>query len=710
MTETAHDHARPGTLSTPVTRDLDVAPGRASRSASMDAPTHPVLSGLIARKAERDANGVATGADQAIATASSSSGMSLPSPIMRKFEASLGTDLSSVRLHSGAESASAASAVGAKAYTMGQDIHFGAGQYDPSSGAGEHLLAHEVAHTVQQRGGSPTRQNKLEVSSPQDGAEYEADRAADAMVSGGVASISGFAPSVARIATAYSDDKDLTELPAPPKYVGADGSFAAMAASLTNSMQGNGGSLARPDSGFAGSISNLIECRRNAESSQVYYTTHTSSKWNPFGSSVETAALAATATGDARWAIDMLGNARVAGTATATWISLANESNSAWADLVKRAKAMSIEVYQPQVPNGLASLADGQQHTKPGDQKINVGEVGAAGMELGSMARQMGIKAPDTTAYKTAMTDYMLARNEITQEQNAIITQLIPTGIKEIKERQEKATEEKDNGDTLKSATETFEKGLTLAFAGADFIEGGVGKTSIIDPEEPLPPGVPGPKGFDTKGAAEKGSSVLGAVVDLRIKALQTQIDAYNTNLGNYVDDATAKQLKAAAQALQNGLVKLRTLALRVETEQAKMQQRFAEFGKSIDDAMIKQGKAPKGSDDASQAAALFSAVTTAEVSTKGALTALSTDGTGNLSKLYDELKTKAAAKGNEQAGRADPRAAVFAIEGGRWMTASTAIDGARDMLERRNSQILELESQFTQQFAGAAQGKDSLQ
>jgi Domain of unknown function (DUF4157) len=178
--------------------DIDLAPGRSSLSAKLEAPDNPVISGLIQRKAERDANGVAEGADSAIATASSSSGQSLPGDIQRKFEASLGTDLSSVRVHTGGESQSAAHAVGAKAYTMGQNIHFGAGHYDPSSSAGEHLLAHEVAHTVQQQGGSSTRQNKLEVSGPQDAAEHEADHAADAMVSGGQASISRATPNVAR--------------------------------------------------------------------------------------------------------------------------------------------------------------------------------------------------------------------------------------------------------------------------------------------------------------------------------------------------------------------------------------------------------------------------------------------------------------------------------------------------------------------------------
>ncbi|MEO8552474.1 MAG: DUF4157 domain-containing protein [Kofleriaceae bacterium] len=142
------------------------------------------MSGLLARKAERDGNGVAAGAEQAVASAAGSSGSALPDTLMRKFESSLGADLSSVRVHTGGASEDAAHAVGAKAYTMGQDIHFGAGHYDPHSDAGQHLLAHEVAHTVQQGGSTPHRQNKLEVSTPFDAAEHEADHAAAAMVSG----------------------------------------------------------------------------------------------------------------------------------------------------------------------------------------------------------------------------------------------------------------------------------------------------------------------------------------------------------------------------------------------------------------------------------------------------------------------------------------------------------------------------------------------
>jgi outer membrane protein OmpA-like peptidoglycan-associated protein len=179
----SHPHA------TSHARDVDLVPNRDTRSAQLDAPIQPIASGLLQRKA-RDANGVADDAEHAVSSAAASSGNALPETIQRKFEASLGADLSDVRVHTGAESANAASAVGARAYTTGQDIHFGAGQYDPSSAAGEHLLAHEVAHTVQQRGGSPGRQYKLEVSSPGDHLEHEADRAADAMTAGRAAAIS----------------------------------------------------------------------------------------------------------------------------------------------------------------------------------------------------------------------------------------------------------------------------------------------------------------------------------------------------------------------------------------------------------------------------------------------------------------------------------------------------------------------------------------
>jgi predicted chitinase len=112
-------------------------------------------------------------------------GGAVPADLRARAEPVLGADLSGVKLHAGAESATAAASVGARAYTVGQDVHFGAGEYRPGSEAGDRLIAHELAHTVQQGdvGGAP--QFKLGVSQPGDAPEVEADHLADAIVTGG---------------------------------------------------------------------------------------------------------------------------------------------------------------------------------------------------------------------------------------------------------------------------------------------------------------------------------------------------------------------------------------------------------------------------------------------------------------------------------------------------------------------------------------------
>ena len=146
----------------------------------------------------RDGNGVAEGAEARVDRAASGSGEPLRADVRDRFETSLGADLSSVRVHRSAASAEASAAVGAKAYTVGNDIHFAAGQYQPDDPFGMHLLAHEVAHTQQQAGGSARRQHKLEVSAPGDHAEVEADRAADAMVAGAPAVVDSSARALGR--------------------------------------------------------------------------------------------------------------------------------------------------------------------------------------------------------------------------------------------------------------------------------------------------------------------------------------------------------------------------------------------------------------------------------------------------------------------------------------------------------------------------------
>lgn len=68
------------------------------------------------------------------------------------FEPRFGHDFSRVRVHSGPEAEQSARAINARAYATGHDIVFGAGSYAPETDPGRRLLAHELAHVVQQNG------------------------------------------------------------------------------------------------------------------------------------------------------------------------------------------------------------------------------------------------------------------------------------------------------------------------------------------------------------------------------------------------------------------------------------------------------------------------------------------------------------------------------------------------------------------------------
>jgi hypothetical protein len=61
-------------------------------------------------------------------------------------------DFRGVRIHADAHAAESARAMNARAYTVGRDIVFGAGQYEPQSETGRRLIAHELTHVLQQRG------------------------------------------------------------------------------------------------------------------------------------------------------------------------------------------------------------------------------------------------------------------------------------------------------------------------------------------------------------------------------------------------------------------------------------------------------------------------------------------------------------------------------------------------------------------------------
>jgi len=112
-------------------------------------------------------------------------GRPLPAAARGRLEAAAGTDLGGVRLHDGAAANDLAASYGARAVTIGQDIHFAEDELDVNSEDGERLLAHEVAHTLQQRSraASPARK-ALAATSESSASELEADRFAHAVVGG----------------------------------------------------------------------------------------------------------------------------------------------------------------------------------------------------------------------------------------------------------------------------------------------------------------------------------------------------------------------------------------------------------------------------------------------------------------------------------------------------------------------------------------------
>src|SRR5262249_6866554 len=87
-------------------------------------------------------------------------GDSLPAASRNYFEQRFGHDFSGVRVHADDRAAQSAKAIHALAYTTGQHIVFGAGQYSPETHSGQKLLAHELTHVVQQGGGQEIRREQ----------------------------------------------------------------------------------------------------------------------------------------------------------------------------------------------------------------------------------------------------------------------------------------------------------------------------------------------------------------------------------------------------------------------------------------------------------------------------------------------------------------------------------------------------------------------
>ena len=152
--DVAHIPSTPLRLSHPgdaAEREADRAADRVMRGEQAQVAAAPPV---VARKcaacegAEREPSAPVP---PAVAAAVEAPGQPLDPAVRADFEPRFGTSFADVRVH---PDCLAARSIDASAFTLGRDIALAPGEYEPGTPAGRHLLAHELAHVAQQRGGT----------------------------------------------------------------------------------------------------------------------------------------------------------------------------------------------------------------------------------------------------------------------------------------------------------------------------------------------------------------------------------------------------------------------------------------------------------------------------------------------------------------------------------------------------------------------------
>jgi hypothetical protein len=160
-------------------QEADRAAARVMRMRSSQAPGAPRISPASGSSPSGVAPRAPTGetsagsADSTVREVLRSPGQPLASSARAFFEPRFGRTFGQVRIHADGVAARSADALDASAYTVGQDIVFARGRYAPESHGGRHLLAHELTHSVQQRGEAPLIQRAPADAKPDPGAESD---------------------------------------------------------------------------------------------------------------------------------------------------------------------------------------------------------------------------------------------------------------------------------------------------------------------------------------------------------------------------------------------------------------------------------------------------------------------------------------------------------------------------------------------------------
>ena len=177
--------SRPGSDAVAALRAASSRPGAVP--ATVSDPVSDELRAAVVQRLAGPVSGLAGGAvpqdpEPLVRRVLRSPGKPLGSGVRAEMETAFGADFSTVRLHDDSSARESAQALGARAYTAGENVVLGSG------GADKHTLAHELAHVVQQRtgpvAGAAVGSGLLRVSHPDDSFEQAAEATAAKVVAG----------------------------------------------------------------------------------------------------------------------------------------------------------------------------------------------------------------------------------------------------------------------------------------------------------------------------------------------------------------------------------------------------------------------------------------------------------------------------------------------------------------------------------------------
>jgi hypothetical protein len=159
---------------------LTASPGAGTGEGSGDlgelGPSSGAASAAISFKARE--GGAGSVDDPQAVRAQLQQGQPLDGGVRSRMESAFGHSFSNVRVHNDSNAAGLSGSLNARAFTIGSDIAFGSGEYKPGTPIGDAIIAHELAHVVQQ-GGSNTSAAPMKVGAPEYNAlEEDADRSA----------------------------------------------------------------------------------------------------------------------------------------------------------------------------------------------------------------------------------------------------------------------------------------------------------------------------------------------------------------------------------------------------------------------------------------------------------------------------------------------------------------------------------------------------